>query len=804
VQLLSHQSKISTKIEIFLGFGADYKSATFKRLGFLSLDSNERSSFQARELKTVYVNEVGQFMRLVIHRCYTNKYNLFNQVGVIAVNLLGTEEGFGRGPIAGVPHGGNRFSNPRAGPNSLNDLSVDLNLDPQTASKLRQLAEAKARAIASEDYATAKEIKVAEAELKGLGAKLAELDMSKKRAVESEDYDRASDLKEDIEELRREMAGTVSNIRIPGVADTSYPPTYQQHNQQQHQQQEPLFAEPVEPPPTIVDEREVAGPAKAMPTRAPPRRAAPVNVDDIVVGGGRGGGSGMGGVPEFAEDERAIQPAMDSKNDGYENAFEDDPKPTFTLADEERFAPGEHPLEGAGDVQALPTPEALNKKAKDLATESGISSLLGDYVTRCLFSKQWSLRDAAFAKVKMSLEDGIYGEVSQCGNTVIAVIKVGVEDKMGQVMGSALSLQESLLERGAAERASKSDLAKFEAVIGSLLEKLNDGNTRNRESSMKGLKTLAKAKVVGAPVVCRGALQPLTSKLKSLWRPLQGRLQVLVDLLTAHGLNSLGVSADQIMKFVKDNNGFAHPNGEVREAAKLLTVALQKIVGTPVIDPHLKGLRPKQIEEYYFIFDGGEVPGSNASTRSASTEGMSHRSMGTAKSGGGSNKSGASKPSAKPSANSSDSSSSTGKGSAEGRAASASAEGQEGGEDFTVCMFCGAEDKTWDEDALDLHYWKDCPLLTACPACTQVVEIAGLPEHLCEECEKKDDYIYCNVTGLSIAKSEYKKWSVDPLRKAPPDGSMYCCLCRTAVPDNDDIWRDHLLNHCRANVRSIR
>ena len=272
VQLLSHQSKISTKIEIFLGFGADYKSATFKRLGFLSLDSNERSSFQARELKTVYVNEVGQFMRLVIHRCYTNKYNLFNQVGVIAVNLLGTEEGFGRGPIAGVPHGGNRFSNPRAGPNSLNDLSVDLNLDPQTASKLRQLAEAKARAIASEDYATAKEIKVAEAELKGLGAKLAELDMSKKRAVESEDYDRASDLKEDIEELRREMAGTVSNIRIPGVADTSYPPTYQQHNQQQHQQQEPLFAEPVGPPPTIVDEREVAGPAKAMPTRAPPRR----------------------------------------------------------------------------------------------------------------------------------------------------------------------------------------------------------------------------------------------------------------------------------------------------------------------------------------------------------------------------------------------------------------------------------------------------------------------------------------------------------------------------------------------------
>ncbi len=30
--------------------------ARYKRLGFLSLDSNERSSFEARELKSVHVN----------------------------------------------------------------------------------------------------------------------------------------------------------------------------------------------------------------------------------------------------------------------------------------------------------------------------------------------------------------------------------------------------------------------------------------------------------------------------------------------------------------------------------------------------------------------------------------------------------------------------------------------------------------------------------------------------------------------------------------------------------------------------
>ena len=51
VQLLSHQSKISTRVELFVGAGAaaaDYESARFTRLGYLSLDSNERSNYKVR------------------------------------------------------------------------------------------------------------------------------------------------------------------------------------------------------------------------------------------------------------------------------------------------------------------------------------------------------------------------------------------------------------------------------------------------------------------------------------------------------------------------------------------------------------------------------------------------------------------------------------------------------------------------------------------------------------------------------------------------------------------------------------
>ena len=89
VQLLSHQHKIATRVELFTGSGSDYMSAQFTRLGYLSLDSNEKSGFKARELKSVYLKARGQFLKLLLHRCYANPLNLFSQVGLIAINALG-------------------------------------------------------------------------------------------------------------------------------------------------------------------------------------------------------------------------------------------------------------------------------------------------------------------------------------------------------------------------------------------------------------------------------------------------------------------------------------------------------------------------------------------------------------------------------------------------------------------------------------------------------------------------------------------------------------------------------------------
>ena len=98
LQFLSHQSKIASKIELFtfLPSGSQAMSSQiplneieFNRLGYLSLDPNERSGFQARELKSVYVDSQAVLLKLIFHKCHLNNFNVFNQIGLIALNCIG-------------------------------------------------------------------------------------------------------------------------------------------------------------------------------------------------------------------------------------------------------------------------------------------------------------------------------------------------------------------------------------------------------------------------------------------------------------------------------------------------------------------------------------------------------------------------------------------------------------------------------------------------------------------------------------------------------------------------------------------
>lgn len=47
---------------------------------YVPLSDNEKTDFRARELKSVYMDAVGQYLKLIFHKNYVNKYNLYGQV----------------------------------------------------------------------------------------------------------------------------------------------------------------------------------------------------------------------------------------------------------------------------------------------------------------------------------------------------------------------------------------------------------------------------------------------------------------------------------------------------------------------------------------------------------------------------------------------------------------------------------------------------------------------------------------------------------------------------------------------------
>ena len=108
VTLTAHQHLIPTSVELLVGAvvqrasasssqtshtQADYVSATFQRLGFTRLDSNERSDFRAREVKTVHVNEAtGHFLKLIVNAAHVNPRNPHEQCALVSLRVEGSQE----------------------------------------------------------------------------------------------------------------------------------------------------------------------------------------------------------------------------------------------------------------------------------------------------------------------------------------------------------------------------------------------------------------------------------------------------------------------------------------------------------------------------------------------------------------------------------------------------------------------------------------------------------------------------------------------------------------------------------------
>jgi len=364
-------------------------------------------------------------------------------------------------------------------------------------------------------------------------------------------------------------------------------------------------------------------------------------------------------------------------------------------------------------------------------------------VVRCIYSKAWSLKDAALQKLALDLDAGVHdgADPAQLRGGCAAVLGRTISDKSVQVFRSSAALLQAvrrkLLEASGMRRTDAQ--ASLDQLMPLLVERLGDANARVDSHARDVLLELAHNGAVGAPFTAQYLLRPPKKKAVPP-RVYSSRLAILTGLVTDIGVqpeSPEGLPLDPMAKLAMEWYGNAA--SEVRESAVRLMSACYACVGLSRIDKYLANLRQSQREVFEAEFqkvDGASdgQPRSNAGVQQNLQPATAHEAL-----------------------------------------------VQDVEDSATTCQFCGIADPAFTNETMDVHYWRECPMLTQCEHCQQVVEISSLRSHLCEECES-------GAPALAAARGL----------------ATGCCpLCGSGVGHGrEEDWRQHLLSvGCPKNPR---
>lgn len=716
LQLLSHQFKVSSKVELYTycpetpGSMPSLDSIKFKRLGYMSLDSNEQSNYQARELKSVYIDVPSLYLKLVLNKCHINKFNLFNQVGLIAINALGEEL-----IEPGRPMGKGAM------PESLEN---EMEFDATTMDRLKALTAAKQRAIDNEDYDEAKRLKDAIERLKNVGYQLLQLEERKRSALASEDFDTAKIIKLEIDRLR--------NAVLPPLGGAPMPNYY-------------------------------------APVQASSHRPFSGGLQPL------GTGSRPNSRPQLQQPTSRDHLFGNGPNDTEEGgAFDEQVIPT--MARGKQFPPEE----GQSLDFNRNMPEPLTSQTAKFADP--LIGILGEDICRRLFSKTWQFREEALQQIDTELQNGASSELfgGRDNTTVFTAIEGAIRhticDPVAQVSLRAMNLQRQLLSSFEPSRTTVNGEAKeyLSYILTGLLEKVGDNNLRVRDNAEQCYLMLARSEIVGPGPAAQQVLKPSKDTKTSSQKHLIGRLSILNSLVKDYRIDNSTLPYQPVLDYAL--TGFKHSSQDVRNAAYNLLLTIYASVGSRILSS-LSDLRPAQLEMLQTGF--AEVDGGKGKI-SAPRDQPPIREV---------------KETRDPPARS--------------RQATSTAKTEKKEPEPAKsprCPFCGRTDAAFkNEDNLDIHWWKDCPMLVSCPLCSQVVDIITLNPHLLRECEMHSVMRECPRCREAVHIDEYEIHIEEQacLQSKPSSKANRCPLCHDDVGAGVEGWKGHILEEgCPNNDRS--
>ena len=193
----------------------------YENIGSIKFSSNTESNYKSRELVKTYVNVNSEYIKLKIHRNYTNSLNMFCQVGIVSLEFLGTKKEIKKKLIIDNNNKNNNINNNESNISihkndtmeSLFDLCfeedgmdekfIDEKMDKTTSDKVKELMEEMNKKKESEEYDECKIIKDKIDKIRKISLKIYTLEEEKKEFANKNDFDKAKEIKFTIEKIKK-------------------------------------------------------------------------------------------------------------------------------------------------------------------------------------------------------------------------------------------------------------------------------------------------------------------------------------------------------------------------------------------------------------------------------------------------------------------------------------------------------------------------------------------------------------------------------------------------------------------------
>ncbi|XP_025832846.1 centrosomal protein of 104 kDa [Agrilus planipennis] len=830
IQMLTHQFLIPSKVELYASNQDtntvdNISNIKWEYLGYVTLSDNQSTDFKCRELKSVNVpSAIASFLKLKLGINHKNFHNVYNQVSLIAVNVLGLQlenkKPSNHCELSENEKLENLFNDPEYS-SIYDDLAFEMYVDTEVASIIKNMEIKKHLAVINERFEYARKLKKAMEELRIGGEKLGKYELEKRHAIEMEDYEKARLKKNQSDDFRADLYKNLNInelLEIEGVcpkndecledvdsAKKSVSPTQMKivaERQSSSPNTSHIYHGPVSP---LHGNRNHQSPKNSSPSTGSP--------------------TSLQSKGSFRRRNKSAGSIVKSTYEQYEEK----PLPALRHSQTNEFL-----RECQLDYDYKPTSKLTEREKKQAALPILV---FGVDLVENFYSKQYLDKEEGLNRLKEELLAYDHTKMHTANKTARAAIFLlhrALRDKVFTIYNLANEVIRLFFIQFVPERVSSAEVARsVDKLLPELLTKSGDTSTRINHMAVHTILTMADCSSVRElHIIPIHLSRPLSSSTHP--RLALSRAEMVEQLIINHGISTeknSGLTCRTLAEF--GSSGLHHPAEAVRKVAERILVLVYRVNPRlvrkqlpPDDDITRRNLLYRQLFQEFDKIDLQrkkeqlertrliqqcaanstclspepiiDVNSLNKSASSknivaAATEFENNVLISKSLSGGNLVQN-----SEKTKADIVEKSSNS---SISGVSTPSNHSNQEDTE--KQCIFCHQPETEIlnINKSLNSHYWRSCPMLIRCQECSQVIEVATLCEHLIMDCEQREHYTQCSqcTEAVKVANFETHSKECSELTEA----CNRCPLCHANLEDQEEIWRKHLMgdNPCPMNKR---